>query len=251
MKNRIYIIYVVSLLGLPSYAQWTDNGNNLTTTDNVGIGTTNPTSKLQLMDGNSGLTLHANNVWEGIGFNRSARTGQILNTNKTAWQFTARDERFSLEGYNGATNSLLNVLKNGNVGIGTKNPDMKLTVKGNVHAEEMRIDLSVPAPDYVFKEDYKLRTIEEVEQFIIENHHLPEMPSAKDFEQHGVMQAEMDMNLLKKIEELTLYLIEQNKQNQSQKARIEQLEKELAALKKSNGITRDTMTNVSKYFREK
>ena len=159
MNNKIYIIYVVFLLGLSSSAQWMDNGNNLTTTDNVGIGTANPTSKMQLMDGNSGLTLHINNDWEGIGFNRSARTGQILNTNKTAWQFTARDERFSLEGYNGATGSLLNVLKNGNVGIGTTNPNMKLTVKGHIHAEEVKIDLNVPAPDYVLKKDYKLRTI--------------------------------------------------------------------------------------------
>ncbi len=100
----------------------------------------------------------------------------------------------------------------GNVGIGTTNPDMKLTVKGNIHAEEVKIDLSVPAPDYVFKKDYNLRSIEDVEKYIIENSHLPEIPSAKEFEQNGVMQAEMDMNLLKKIEELTLYTIQQQKE---------------------------------------
>lgn len=100
----------------------------------------------------------------------------------------------------------------GNVGIGTTNPDMKLTVKGNIHAEEVKIDLNVPAPDYVFRDDYNLRSIEEVENFIKKNNHLPEIPSAKEFEQNGLMLAEMNMSLLKKIEELTLYTIEQAKE---------------------------------------
>ncbi|PKV52308.1 hypothetical protein ATE84_4419 [Aquimarina sp. MAR_2010_214] len=100
----------------------------------------------------------------------------------------------------------------GNIGIGTSNPDMKLTVNGNIHAEEVKIDLSVPAPDYVFAKDYNLKSIEEVEDYIIQNSHLPEIPSAKEFAQNGVMLAEMNMNLLKKIEELTLYTIQQQKE---------------------------------------
>ncbi|WP_298545657.1 tail fiber protein [uncultured Aquimarina sp.] len=112
---------------------------------------------------------------------------------------------------------------NGYIGIGTSNPDMKLTVKGNIHAEEVKIDLNVPAPDYVFKEDYNLRSIEELENFIKENSHLPEIPSAKEFERNGVMQAEMDMNLLKKIEELTLYTIQQQKEIESLKKENEEL----------------------------
>ena len=112
---------------------------------------------------------------------------------------------------------------NGFVGIGTVNPDMKLTVKGNIHAEEIKIDLNVPAPDYVFKNDYQLRSIEELEEFIKQNSHLPEIPSAKEFEQNGVMQAEMDMNLLKKIEELTLYTIQQQKEIENLKKENEEL----------------------------
>lgn len=119
------------------------------------------------------------------------------------------------------------ILRNGNVGIGTTNPDMKLTVNGNIHAKEIKIDLNIPAPDYVFKKDYKLKTIEKVEKFIKENHHLPEMPSAREFEENGIMQAEMDMNLLKKIEELTLYTIQQEKE-------IENLKKENEKMKSSD-----------------
>ncbi|WP_438422276.1 hypothetical protein [Aquimarina macrocephali] len=118
----------------------------------------------------------------------------------------------------------MTILNNGNIGIGTISPDMKLTVNGNIHAKEVKIDLNVPAPDYVFKKDYNLITIEEVEKFIKKNSHLPEIPSAEEFEENGVMQAEMDMNLLKKIEELTLYTIQQQKE-------IEKLKKENTELK--------------------
>ena len=122
----------------------------------------------------------------------------------------------------------------GRIGVGTTNPDMELTVKGNIHAEEVKIDLNVPAPDYVFKEDYQLRTLGQLEDFIAENNHLPEMPSAKEFEQNGVMQAEMDMNLLKKIEELTLYTIQQEKKINEQNSKLKKQEHEIIELKSLN-----------------
>ncbi|MHC0446388.1 hypothetical protein ACWA1F_13340 [Flavobacterium sp. 3-218] len=99
----------------------------------------------------------------------------------------------------------------GNVGIGTENPDAKLAVNGNIHSKEVKVDLTVPAPDYVFKDDYKLKTLDEVESYIKENSHLPEIPSADEFEKNGINVSEMNMALLKKVEELTLYVIEQNK----------------------------------------
>jgi hypothetical protein len=107
-----------------------------------------------------------------------------------------------------------------NVGIGTTAPDEKLTVKGKIHTQEVRVDMAGPlVPDYVFAEDYKLKSLQEVEDFIKENKHLPEIPSAQEIEKNGLMLAEMNMNLLKKMEEMTLYIIEQNK-------RIEKLEKQ-------------------------
>lgn len=106
----------------------------------------------------------------------------------------------------------------GNVGIGTSSPDEALTVKGKIHTEEVIVDLNVPAPDYVFYKDYKLKTLEEVQQFINEFGHLPNIPSAKEMETDGVKLKEMNMKLLEKIEELTLYILEQEK-------RIKALEK--------------------------
>lgn len=108
----------------------------------------------------------------------------------------------------------------GKVGIGTSSPDEKLTVKGKIHTQEIRVDMAGPlVPDYVFANDYKLKTLQEVEAFIAQNSHLPEIPSAQEIEKNGLMLAEMNMSLLKKMEEMTLYMIEQNK-------RIEKLEKE-------------------------
>ncbi|MEO1257030.1 MAG: hypothetical protein AAFY41_19405, partial [Bacteroidota bacterium] len=71
------------------------------------------------------------------------------------------------------------------------------------------------APDYVFKKDYDLRSLEEVQEYIHRKGHLPEVPSAKQIEEEGYTMIEMDFTLLKKVEELTLYLLEMKSQNES------------------------------------
>lgn len=119
-----------------------------------------------------------------------------------------------------------------NVGIGTTAPDEKLTVKGKIHAQEVRVDMLGPlVPDYVFKEDYKLKSLQEVEKYIRENKHLPEIPSAQEIEKNGLMLAEMNMNLLKKIEEITLYMIEIKKENEKQNQEINSLRTLLSSKK--------------------
>lgn len=99
----------------------------------------------------------------------------------------------------------------GSVGIGTTSPDEALTVKGKVHTEEVRVDLSVPAPDYVFKDDYQLLSLSEIQDHINTHGHLPNIPSAKEMETDGVELGRMEMKLLEKIEELTLYILAQEK----------------------------------------
>ncbi|WP_108246744.1 tail fiber protein [Muricauda brasiliensis] len=117
----------------------------------------------------------------------------------------------------------------GNVGIGTANPDAKLAVKGDIHAQEVKVDLSVPGPDYVFKEGYALKSLEEVENYIKLNGHLPNIPSAKDMEENGVQLGEMNMRLLEKIEELTLYILQLEKKTN----RLNDIEKRLVMLEKT------------------
>jgi hypothetical protein len=106
----------------------------------------------------------------------------------------------------------------GNVGLRTTIPDQKLTVKGKIHAEEIKVDLSVPGPDYVFELDYKLSSLDELKKYL--DKCLPEIPSAKQMEKDGIDLGDMNVKLLKKVEELTLYAIDQQKQNDQQNARI-------------------------------
>ncbi len=115
----------------------------------------------------------------------------------------------------------------GKVGIGTASPDYELTVKGKIHAEEVKIDLSVPAPDYVFKKEYKLLSLEEVQAYINKNGHLPNIPSAEVMETEGVELGAMEMKLLEKIEELTLYLLKQENKHQKKDAIILEMQNQL------------------------
>jgi len=102
---------------------------------------------------------------------------------------------------------------NGDIGIGTINPQDKLSVNGKIRAHEIRVTTTAADwPDYVFKPNYKLWPLIETEQFIKQHGHLPEIPKASEVEQNGVLLGEMDKMLLKKIEELTLHVISLQKQ---------------------------------------
>lgn len=105
----------------------------------------------------------------------------------------------------------------GNVGIGTATPLSKLSVNGTIRATEVLVKTNINVPDYVFAPGYKILPLKELEEFLKQNSHLPGIPSAKEMEEKGIGLSEMNLLLLKKIEELTLYIIEQNK-------RIEKLE---------------------------
>jgi hypothetical protein len=107
------------------------------------------------------------------------------------------------------------------LGIGTENTgENRLSVNGNIRAKEIKVE-AAPWPDYVFNASYKLPSLQETEQFIKANHHLPDIPSAAEVEKDGVNLGEMNARLLKKIEELTLHLIEQSKLIQSQAQALE------------------------------
>lgn len=124
---------------------------------------------------------------------------------------------------------LFAVRANGNVGIGTITPQNKLSVNGTIWARKVKVSLT-DAADWVFEEDYQLRSLEEVEDHITKYRHLPDMPSAEEFRTNDLDVAEMDNKLLQKIEELTLYLIEQNKQNKQLTEEVNELKKKVAEL---------------------
>jgi len=128
------------------------------------------------------------------------------------------------------------VENNGSVGIGTTNlGSWKLAVNGNIRAKEIKVETGWS--DYVFEDGYKLPTLKEVENHINEKGHLKDIPSAKEVEKNGIFLGEMDSKLLQKIEELTLYTINQEKKIkflEKQNSRIEKLEKVNKSLKTMN-----------------
>jgi D-ribose pyranose/furanose isomerase RbsD len=99
----------------------------------------------------------------------------------------------------------------GNVGIGTQNLDQKLTVNGSIHSTAVKVDTSIPVPDYLFDLDYHLPSLSDISSYVLKNHHLPEIASASEMEKEGIDLGKMNLILLKKVEELTLYLIDQHK----------------------------------------
>lgn len=100
-----------------------------------------------------------------------------------------------------------------------------LAVNGKIIGEELKVQLNGNWPDYVFDTDYEPLSLEEIKKYIEENGHLPNIPSANEIEQNGMEVGEMNRLLLEKIEELTLYILEQNKSQQKLEQRIVELEK--------------------------
>ena len=111
----------------------------------------------------------------------------------------------------------------GKLGVGTTSPNYKLDVNGTIRANE--IIVNTMGADFVFADDYQLRPLSEVKVYITENKHLPEIKSAQEMQENGVSMNELQIQLLQKIEELTLYLIQQEEI-------IQELHQEVELLKK-------------------
>ncbi|MEO9802544.1 MAG: hypothetical protein ABJF04_04815 [Reichenbachiella sp.] len=190
---------------------------------NIGIGNTSPDANLTI--GGKELITYNLKIKDQVG-----RAIEIISPTQSSpvgrLKITDTNSNLAL-GVHSFPDAIYLKGSTGNVGIGTSNPDSDalLTVKGAIHSTEIKVLANAGVPDYVFEEDYDLRTLHETKEYIQENKHLPEIPSASEIEVNGGFNVgKMNMMLLKKIEELTLYQIELLE-------RLEKVEEELQTLK--------------------
>ena len=166
-------------------------------------------------------------------FIQGANAGYIFKdrTDNTygGWNWYANGGVASLYRYSSGGN-LLSIDANGNMNLGaTRNAvGYKLNVGGKIIAEEVRVNLQANWPDYVFAPNYALKPLPELESFIKANNHLPNMPAAAEVEKSGLAIGEMQTKMMEKIEELSLYIIQQNKT-------IELLKQQMEALQSKTG----------------
>jgi|GEM_PF-2474457 len=306
--KQVLSFLIVSFFALSGFSQWTNNGSNLTTTDKVGIGTTNPNNDLEI---GTAFSFH-NGGHKIIGLGWAPGSGGDLDPNKHAAEirlnpsagalsfgvsssvtaspqqtlFVTKNHKVGIQksnprevlhisnaftfhdggndiisfGYSPSSGGLdlnpsgyaseirmdpssgrlsfgvsalvstgpvstLHITKEGRVGIGTSSPDHLLTVAGRVHARSIECTVNAGA-DFVFEKDYALMPLDELDAFVTQHKHLPEIAPAKVMEEEGICIEEMNIRLLQKVEELTLYTIQQQKEIDALNQKVKALSKD-------------------------
>lgn len=205
---------------------------NTSTTGSVGVGMTSPGSKLQV-SGNAAIGYSSGTAGPSNGLAVSGNVGIGTTSpaskldvngdiNASGGQISTSYGFFCMAMHGGNAATFMGPVSLGNTGICTEPGTEALEVGGNIKCNAVKINnWTIEAPDYVFEKDYKLPSLNAVEKHITTEKHLPGVPSAAEMKKNGVDLSQMNMTLLQKVEELTLYVIEQNK-------KIDALEKKVS-----------------------
>jgi len=244
MKKNILLLSFLAAVASVRFA-YAQNSFPTTVGSSVGIGTSTPSTTFQIIPATGNGVLIGNVTYpswmgnDGLYVNGQIWSHYLILGSTLGWG----DNRAQILGWSTGADSYLKfntnaterlrVDINGKVGIGTTVPDQLLTVNGTIHAKQVNIDLSVPGPDYVFDKSYRLKPLSAVEKYVIANKHLPEIPAASTMEKDGVNVNELNMKLLQKVEELTLYLIEKDKENKDLKREMSAIKRQLESLTKT------------------
>ncbi len=250
--------YEVARIGMPRAGEtytgyltfWTKSNNSsnlsekvrITETGDVGIGIANPSEKLEVYNSTTSpgvisLRSHRNDAGQVDVGRLSAkqahyevarigmpRAGETYTGYLTFWTKSSNSSNLSEK---------VRITETGDVGIGTiDTKGFKLGVNGKIAATEVKVAGYSEWSDFVFEEDYMLPSLQEVENHIRRKGHLKDIPSAEEINTEGFFLGEMDAKLLQKIEELTLYLIEQNKKLKKANNEILKLKEKVSKLEK-------------------
>jgi hypothetical protein len=227
MRSLLFIICLISCIDTAK-----SQTNYINQSGNVGIGNLSPTTLFQVGAG-TGL-LHAGGP---LGILFKAGTGD-----RSLMEIHSPDgkNRLILQSLSDALyllsfdqKPLLLQSTGGKVAVGTDYPDANamLTVKGQIVSQEIKVTTNAGA-DFVFDQSYLLPPLQDVAKFVEKNKHLPEVPSAKDMTTNGVELGKLNILLLQKVEELTLYLIQKDNQLQDQQKQINDLKKSIKTSQK-------------------
>ena len=199
--------------GYSNDEQFTNPFFIIDTSGNVGIGTTTPQRKLHI-EGDVFIPVGSYRIGS---HNDSGNRLRLHHNTQNAYIDYAPNLYFRA-----GTSTMVTFDSNGNVGIGLTNPSAKLDVAGVIRAHEVKVCVNQGC-DYVFADDYKLMSLNDLSSFVKTNKHLPEVAPAAIMEAEGISLSEMNTLLLKKVEELTLYVIGQNEKMQILEAEINEL----------------------------
>lgn len=201
------------------------SSNGGATTGRIGIGNvTSPAAKLHMRsDSNedAGLFLETSNKTSTKAFLQIYDANHKIEVSRSGMNITSQNDALGIDAKN--------IRMTGKVGINTDNNftgdyNYTLAVNGGILTSEVYVKEAGEWHDYVFDDDYALMPLNELEKFIGDNRHLPDLPSAAEVSEHGYNMVSMEGILLKKIEELTLYTIELQKQLQAQQKMVETLQ---------------------------
>jgi len=194
------------------------NSLNITGKGYVGLGTSSPSNKLSVNGSMDSKKIFIKDPNAYLFFSSTAASPG----NKNWYCAAGSDGSFVINMANDKyqwSKSAIKIFRNGNV-----------IVHNTLEAKEIKV-VAQPGADFVFTNNYNLRSLEEVETFVKENKHLPEVAPAKEMESEGVLQSEMNQTLLQKVEELTLYMIEMNKRVKTLESENKELKEKLSKQK--------------------